>query len=104
MTKKIFAMFLAVLMVVSMLPTSVFAAGCPGKGNHTALNCDNTVLGVTEPTCKVPGFTAYKCNDCGEEFHDNVTPATGAHTYVDAPDKAPTCEEAGYTGAQICSG
>lgn len=104
MTKKIFAMFLAVLMVVSMLPTSVFAAGCPGKGNHTALNCDNTVLGVTDPTCKVPGFTAYKCNDCGEEFHDNVTPATGAHTYVDAPDKAPTCEEAGYTGAQICSG
>lgn len=104
MTKKIFAMFLAVLMVVSMLPTSVFAASCPGAGNHTALNCNNTVLGVTEPTCKVPGFTAYKCNDCGEEFHDNVTPATGAHTYVDADDKAPTCEEAGYTGAKVCSG
>lgn len=104
MTKKIFAMFLAVLMVVSMLPTSVFAAGCPGKGNHTALNCDNTVLGVTEPTCKVPGFTAYKCNDCGEEFHDNVTPATGAHNYVDAPDKAPTCEEEGKKGLKVCSG
>ena len=104
MTKKIFAMFLAVLMVASMLPTTVFAANCPGAGNHTALNCDNTVLGVTEPTCKVPGFTAYKCNDCGEEFHDNVTPATGAHNYEDAPDKAPTCEEAGYTGAKVCSG
>lgn len=104
MTKKIFAMFLAVLMVVSMLPTSVFAATCPGAGNHTAKNCDNTVLGVTEPTCKVPGFTAYKCNVCEEEFHDNVVPATGEHTYVAAPDKAPTCEEEGKQGRMVCSG
>ena len=52
MTKKIFAMFLAVLMVVSMLPTSVFAAKeCPGAGNHTKDNCDCTVIEVTAPTC-----------------------------------------------------
>lgn len=108
MTKKIFAMFLAVLMVVSMLPTSVFAAGtCPYKGTglHTAENCDNTVIG--EPvaaTCNTPGFTAYKCNACGDEFHDNVTPATGAHTWENVGDIDPTCEKPGYKNAQKCSG
>lgn len=108
MTKKIFAMFLAVLMVVSMLPTSVFAAGtCPYKGTglHTAENCDNTVIG--EPvaaTCNAPGFTAYKCNACGDEFHDNVTPATGAHTWENIGDIAPTCEKPGYKNAKKCSG
>ena len=108
MTKKIFAMFLAVLMVVSMLPTTVFAAGtCPYKGTglHTAENCDNTVIG--EPvaaTCNAAGFTAYKCNACGDEFHDNVTPATGAHTWENIGDIAPTCEKPGYKNAKKCSG
>lgn len=107
MTKKIFAMFLAVLMVVSMLPTSVFAAGtCPYKGTglHTAENCDNTVIG--EPvaaTCNTPGFTAYKCNACGDEFHDNVTPATGAHTWENVGDIEPTCEKEGWKDAKECS-
>ena len=106
MTKKIFAMFLALLMVVSLLPTSVFAADCPYKGTglHTAKNCDNTVIGEpVAPTCNTPGFTAYKCNACGDEFHDNVTPATGAHTWVDKGTIAPTCEKVGYAEAKECS-
>lgn len=105
MTKKIFAMFLAVLMVISLLPTSVFAAEktCPGKGNHTPDNCNNTVVKVVDPTCAVKGFTRYKCNDCGEEFDGSVVSATGKHNYVDAADKAPTCEAAGYKGAKVCS-
>lgn len=107
MTKKIFAMFLAVLMVISLLPTSVFAAGektCPGKGNHTVDNCNNTVVEVVAPTCSTKGFTRYSCNDCGETFDGSIVPATGEHTYVDAPDKAATCEADGYKGAKICSG
>lgn len=105
MTKKIFAMFLAVLMVISLLPTSVFAAEktCPGKGNHTPDNCNNTVVKVVDPTCSVRGYTRYKCNDCGEEFDGTFVKATGKHNYVATEDKAPTCEALGYKGAQKCT-
>lgn len=106
MTKKIFAMFLAVLMVISLLPTSVFAAEktCPGKGNHTPENCNCTVVQVVAPTCAAKGFTRYKCDDCGEEFDGDIVKATGEHNYVATADKAPTCEEDGYQGAMICTG
>ncbi len=105
MTKKIFAMFLAVLMVVSMLPTSVFAAEatCPGKGNHTLENCSYTVDKVTDPTCGTMGFTVYKCNVCGEYFSESWVPATGEHTWTDLPAKAPTCALPGYEAGKQCS-
>ena len=105
MTKKIFAMFLAVLMVVSMLPTSVFAAetDCPGKGQHTLENCTYTVVKVTEPKCGDMGFTTYKCVDCEETFAESWVPATGEHQWVDLPAKAPTCAEAGYEAGRQCS-
>ena len=105
MTKKIFAMFLAVLMVVSMLPTSVFAAKeCPGAGNHTKDNCDCTVIEVTAPTCGEAGFTTYMCNDCYEVFADDMKPATGVHNMVAGEAKAPTCGEAGYEAGTECDG
>ena len=96
MTKKIFAMFLAVLMVMSLLPVSAIAAGnkCPGKDvEHNMGNCDYTVVGVTKPTCGAYGFTTYKCNVCKKTFADNIVPAVGAHNWEAAEDVAPTCGE-----------
>ncbi len=106
MTKKIFAMFLAVLMVVSMLPTSVFAAEatCPGNsGKHTLENCSYTMIKVTEPGCGTMGFTTYQCNVCKEIFSESWVPATGAHTWTDLPAKAPTCALPGYEAGKQCS-
>ena len=104
MTKKIFAMFLAVLMVVSMLPTTVFAAAtCPGKGEHTLENCTYTLVKVTAPTCGAMGFTTYKCDKCGETFAESWVPATGAHQWIDLPAQAPTCAKPGYEAGQQCA-
>lgn len=104
MTKKIFAMFLAVLMVVSMLPTTVFAAGCPGKGsdNHTIENCEAEVVNVVAPKCGIPGYTSYKCKTCGDLFLDSYVDPTGEHVWKPAEDKAPTCGAWGYTGGMEC--
>lgn len=104
MTKKIFAMFLAVLMVVSMLPTSVFAASCPGTGyTHTKSNCDYTEVKVTAPDCGTKGYTTYKCDTCGDTFVADWTDPVGEHTWVDADYVAPTCEKAGSEGGKKCS-
>lgn len=102
MTKKIFAMFLALLMVVSLLPTSVFAAGCPAV--HTKDNCEYTQVGEpVAPTCGEQGYTRYKCNACGKEFIADQVPAVGEHTWVDAEDVPETCEQDGWTGGKTCS-
>lgn len=108
MTKKIFAMFLAVLMVISLLPTSVFAADektCPGEGKvHTKANCSYTQVGEpVAPTCGSQGYTNYKCNECGANFIADIVAAAGEHTWVNAPDVAPTCEKDGSTGGKQCS-
>lgn len=105
MTKKIFAMFLAVLMVVSMLPTSVFAANeCPGKNDpkHSTSNCDYTVVKVTDPTCGTDGHTSYKCNKCGYTFAEKTADATGEHSFVAGEGKAPTCVTPGYEAGLEC--
>ena len=107
MTKKIFAMFLAVLMVLSVLPVSTLAAeaNCPGKGSnkHTLDNCAWTVVKVTDPTCGANGYTSYKCNTCGDVFAASYVPATGAHTMVAGEAKAPTCGAPGYEAGTKCS-
>ncbi len=107
MSKKIFAMFLAVLMVISLLPTTALAAPkCPGKGlSHTLNNCDATAGKVVAPVCSVPGFTYYTCNVCGVEFRDSYVKATGEHDFVADPATAvaPTCGKPGYEAGKSCS-
>ena len=103
MTKKIFAMFLAVLMVISLLPTTVFAAnGCPVAGKHTKDNCDWTLVKVNAPTCGNVGYTTYQCNECDELFISDIVAATGEHTYVEVEAEAPTCEKTGFTAGLQC--
>lgn len=109
MTKKIFAMFLAVLMVVSMLPTSVFAAeACPGAGvAHSLKNCaDYTAVYVKPANCGEQGYTTYKCNKCSATFVDSWTAPSGEHTMVpaEAKDNVPAyCGVEGAEGGMICS-
>lgn len=102
MTKKIFAMFLAVLMVVSVLPTSVFAAGeCPDV--HTKSNCEYTEVKVTAPNCGNKGYTTYKCNACGDTFVADFTDPVGEHNWKDADPVAETCEKNGSVGGKQCT-
>lgn len=84
--KKIFAFILATIMVVSLVPASVFAAitndtGCPEY--HTVKNCEYTELGPVDATCTTPAYTAYKCNKCGEQFADNFGTKAAGHKWVD---------------------
>lgn len=84
--KKIFAFILATIMVMSLVPASVFAAitndtACPEY--HTVKNCEYTTLGEVAATCTTPSYTAYKCNKCGEQFADNFGSKAAGHKWVD---------------------
>ncbi len=84
--KKIFAFILATIMVMSLVPASVFAAitndtGCPTV--HTVKNCEYTELGEVAATCTDPSYTAYKCNKCGKQFADNFGSKAAGHKWVD---------------------
>ncbi len=110
MTKKIFAMFLAVLMVVSMLPTSVFADGttglCPGKEyEHTKENCteDESKRVIVAPTCEKWGYTLRYCFDCGKGFATDPTEPLKHELEQIEGEKAPTCTEPGYGSKWGCT-
>ncbi len=84
--KKIFAFILATIMVMSLVPASVFAAitndtDCPDV--HTVKNCEYTELGEVEATCTDPSYTVYKCNKCGKQFADNFGTKANGHKWVD---------------------
>ncbi len=84
--KKIFAFVLASIMVLSLVPASVFAAitNCPNV--HTTENCPNHQVGdPVEPTCTKPGYTVYVCEDCGDEFLVDVKEPLG-HDWDDTSD------------------
>ncbi len=112
--KKIFAFILATIMVVSLVPASVFAAitndpGCPNV--HTVKNCEYTELGEVDATCTDPSYTAYKCNKCGKQFADNFGTKANGHTWKDNQTKdnknvAPNCakEATGkeYVKCSVC--
>ena len=50
---------------------------------------------VTEPTCLVGGFTAFRCEDCGHSYDGDFTEPRGHHyTSVTTPA---TCTESGFT-------
>ncbi len=84
--KKIFAFILATIMVMSLVPASVFAAitndtACPTV--HTVKNCEYTELGEVAATCTDPSYTAYKCNKCGKQFADNFGTKAAGHKWKD---------------------
>ena len=74
MKKRVLAIMLACLMLVSVLPMGAMAAEykCPGEGVHNVNNCAYEVVQVVKPECggKVYGYTLYSCKMCGEVFAD----------------------------------
>lgn len=112
MKKKILAILLVAMMVVSILPVSAFAAEgeeaatCPGVGKtHSLTNCSDAVEKATvEGDCTAWGYTIYECPVCGDDFADDFVEPTKAHKVSNPTEEAvaPTCTEAGKTAAGVC--
>ena len=84
--KKIFAFILAVIMVASLVPTTIFAAitNCPDT--HTVNNCKYTTVDTVKPGCESVGYTMYSCDACGEQFLGDFTKALG-HNWKSTANK-----------------
>jgi hypothetical protein len=102
MKRRILAILLAAIMVLSAVPFSVFAeeatVACPGKGEiHTKDNCDSEWFADVAPVCNKPGYSVYTClnPECGDQFIVITKEASNTpHTLVSAT-KAPDCNNAG---------
>ena len=99
MKRKIFAAFLSLMMVVSMLPTSAFAtevdtsAECQHENAHWET--------VKEATCTVPGKQVLHCHDCETDLDEKEIPALGHApkedwVVVDGSYEPADCENAGH--------
>lgn len=106
MKKRILAMLMALVMVVSLLPMTVLAVEetvCPE--DHNLDNCESEFIETVEPKCGAWGYNAYKCLECGEIFADEFVAPTGEHNYVAITEAvAPTCTEAGLSAGAVCEG
>ncbi len=91
---KVLSLMMALMMFVGVFGMITVSAACAHE------NCKETVVPAT---CVVAGFTRYECNDCGEEFIDNIVPATGNHDWVDQPATEANCTEPAYSAHKKCS-
>lgn len=97
--KKFFAALLAMIMVLSLVPATIFAAEavCPGEDEtHNADNCVATAVETKEPVCGEWGYTIYKCDTCGAQYADNFVKGDNSHDYGEwTVVEEPTCDEVG---------
>ena len=98
MKRKIFAAFLSLMMVISMLPTSAFATevDVPADCQHENAHWET----VKEATCTVAGVKSAHCPDCDKDVEDEI-PATGhapeeEWVVVDGSYVPADCEHAGH--------
>lgn len=98
MKRKIFAAFLSLMMVISMLPTSAFATevDVPADCQHANAHWET----VKEATCTVAGVKSAHCPDCDKDVEDGI-PATGhalddKWVVVDGSYVPADCEHAGH--------
>ena len=116
MTKKILAVLLLVAMVVSLMPTTVFAVNesdCPvldeheGYNDHSKAHCDAHGVGYTKlstvaPECGQDGYTLYQC-DCGAYFMDDIIPMDDHYSEKDPTEVVePTCTSTGMVPVYTC--
>lgn len=116
MTKKILAMFLAVLMVVSIMSTSVLAEEAPveeeqekfclvhdGKAKeHTTENCTYELKKEVAPTCQEDGYKLLVCLVCNEEFLAPGEPSTKTeHQWVGPDCQLRECELCGEKEPEV---
>lgn len=109
MKKKILALLLACLMIVSIFPMTILADDhehtCPGQGaKHTLNNCDWEKIETVAPVCGNWGYTRYQCKECNDYFAaDFVKPTGDEHVWVtDVEAVAATCTTAGKTEGKHC--
>ena len=116
--KRIFVMMLACLMLLSVVPFSVFATEvdheheegcqhtCPGndKEHSLELSTDPKAIETVEGNCGEFGYTVYQC-ECGKTFAANfVKSEKDAHKWVETAAKVePTCTATGKEAAYKCS-
>ena len=98
MKRKIFAAFLSLMMVISMLPTSAFATEVeiPADCQHENAHWET----VKEATCTVAGVKSAHCPDCDKDVKGEI-PATGhapkeEWVVVDDSYVPADCEHAGH--------
>ena len=113
--KKIMSMLLAVAMVVSVLPATIFAAGetCPvldehdGYNDHSKAHCvahgvTYTQISTVAPECGQDGYTLYKCA-CGDYFMDDIIPMDDHYSENDPAEVVePTCTSTGMVPVYTC--
>lgn len=126
MWKRCLGLLLALMMVVSCVPVTVFAEdtecvheyvdevtppGC-GVGGYTTHSCSlcsysytdsetdptghSYAAVVTEPGCETGGYTTYTCSACGDSYTEDAVDALG-HSYGDGVVTDPSCEKPGCT-------
>ena len=103
MKKRVLAIMLACLMLVSLLPMGALAAGeelkCPGQGkNHYLDNCTSAFVETVAPICGDKdsyGYDLYICLVCGDYFAANFKQGNKdeKHDYVLVEDKDGYCAE-----------
>ncbi len=116
MKKRILAIVLACLMLVSALPTSAFAdehthadAECPGasagSAGHFKENCDEEKVLFVDSVCGKDGYTIYRCKGCGVNFIDDTFRNPGNHDYnEEAVAEVPaTCYKDGLKEHYTCN-
>jgi hypothetical protein len=67
MKRRILAILLACMMVLSAVPFTAFAEGaepkCPGEGKpHNTGNCTFTEFKRVDAVCGEPGYVVYTCD------------------------------------------
>ena len=79
MNKKFFALLMAVVLVIGLLPASVLAA------DEECAHTDRTKIVQTAATCTEDGYyDCYKCNDCGKLFTKMRPGLNGDREYPEA--------------------
>ncbi len=114
--KRFFVMLLACLMLLSVVPFSVFAEEadhehgteqCPGKDvDHTLENATSvTELDKVQGSCGGYSYTVYQCNVCDELFADDfVKTGSDEHAWEVTSEKVePTCTETGKEAVETCA-
>ena len=111
MKRRILAILLAAIMVLSVVPFSAFAEGavtCPGKDGFHGEEHVNAGLAdryaTIAPTCNKDGYDLYTCKECGNQFPVNFVPAAGTtHEPVKHDEVPKSCTEDGVMEYYTCT-
>ena len=98
--KKALALVLMMIMVLSSVPMTSFAANILCLGGH---DWGNPVV-TTKATCTTTGVNTYTCkrSGCGQTKTEDIAKDPSAHVKVTATRVEPTCETYGKEAGEFC--